>query len=334
MTMTRNRMVEHDTATFAVMREAWKAEEAIDAHRSNMHRAAGDKPQGHGRRTGWEMTFAQVTVELAALAVSGAEKIERTARRMLQADAELVERLGELSAALDRMDAIYQVQPWPRYYPCRNADGHIHSSLRDCQTVRWETDMGWATHMSGLTPDQAVHGVEGQLDGLGETLCSVCFPEAPAQWCRTRSEVTRAEREAARAAKNAARDGVLAVKNLSAGEQEQFSHLHRYDRPQTVTAAKALVRKAAETAVELEWLRSGDAIRAYNWEDAAQAAEALGRRTANVTGNLEAEMVTARIANKILIAREIAVPGTGWFQADADKAVAAAVKRARKAYFG
>jgi hypothetical protein len=325
MTMTRNRMVEHDTATFALMTEAWKTEAAIDRHRENMHRAVGDKRHGLGRRSEWEMTFAQVCIELGTLAVCGNEKIEKSAARMLQGDSELVSRFGELSAEISRMDAIFQVRPWSRYFRCLNTDGHIHSTLRACPTVRWDTAMSWETQMSGLSANSAIHGVEGQFEGLGETLCSVCFPEAPAEWCRTRSEVTRAEREAARAAKTAAREDALAVKNLA----EPFI-THDGDKVTTVAAAKALVRKAAETAVELEWYKTSEDAR-KPWKDMP---ERLAEFIARAEARLAAEMADARAVNKVLIAREIAVPGTGWFQAGSDEAVHRTVKRARKAYFG
>jgi hypothetical protein len=324
MTMTRNRIVEHDTATFALMSEAWKTEAAIDSHRNNMHRAAGDKAQGYGRRAQWQMTFAQVTIELGALAVCGNEKIEKSAARMLQADSELVSRLGELSAEISRMDAIFQVQPWSRYFRCLNTDGHIHSTFRACPTVRWDTAMGWETQMSGLSADSAIHGIEGQFEGLGETLCTVCFPDAPAEWCRTRSEVTRAEREAVRAAKTAARDAANAVKNL-----DRPFRTHDGDKVTTVAAAKAVVRKAAESQVELEWSRSEDAIKRWGGDQ-----ERLNEYIARAERRLAAERADAAEVNEILIAREAAAPGTGWTREDADKAVAGAVKRTRKAYFG
>ena len=55
---------------------------------------------------------------------------------------------------------------------------------------------------------------------------------------------------------------------------------------------------------------------------------------ARLTEHLPAVQADARHANAILLAREAAAPGTGWTQADADKAVASAAKRTRKAYFG
>jgi hypothetical protein len=216
-------------------------------------------------------------------------------------------------------EEFYRSNPWTRYFPCRNADGHIHSSERGCQTVRFDTDMGWATHLSGQDIATAVAD-------LGETLCSVCFPQAPARWCRTRSEVTRAEREAARAAKNAERDAKLAVKNLTAAESDELSALVR-ERVTTVSAAKAIVRKAAETAVELEFITSEDGKdRWAGMEDRYAAyAERARLRLAEETG-------AALAADRILFARESRQAGTGWTPAESAKSVAGTTKRTRKGY--
>jgi hypothetical protein len=187
--------------------------------------------------------------------------------------------------------------------------------------------------MSGLTPGQAIHGVEGQFEGLGETLCSVCFPDAPAEWCRTRSEVTRAEREAAKAAMNAERDAARAVKNLTEAETAQFTMMDRYDRPKTVAAAKALVRQPHETRVELEWNRSAEAKARWVSPDSGLGEERYSQFIANLESRLAEETLAAELADEILFAREAATPGTGWTRDDSDKAAAATVKRTRQAYF-
>jgi hypothetical protein len=177
--------------------------------------------------------------------------------------------------------------------------------------------------MSGLTPDQAIHGIEGQFEGLGETLCSVCFPDAPAEWCRTRSEVTRTEREAARAAKNAARDAKKAMKEL-----ETPFVCHDGDRERTVAGLKAVVRKAYETRVELEWARGEERKAQF---DSPERYEDCIR---NIEHRLAGEQDDSERACQVLIGREAAVPGSGWTWEDADKAIKSTVKRTRKAYFG
>jgi hypothetical protein len=211
----------------------------------------------------------------------------------------------------------YRANPWTRYFPCLNRDGHIHSSERGCPTVRFDTDMSWAVALSGKSVAEAVAE-------LGETLCSVCFPEAPAEWCRTRSEVTRAERQAAKAAKDAARAAEKAVKELA----QPFVTYDR-ERVTTVAAAKAVIRKPAETQVELEWHRSEDARKRFALHDRQDLAD----RIARIEHRLEMERADAVQVSYILIDREFASSGTGWSQADQDKAVAATLKRARREYF-
>lgn len=307
--MTQAEMAAWDAGTFEVIMQ----QEQVSAQRDRLfeaaHRMAGDKKRGYGR-TRWLSTDGEV---LARLREDGDEHAARVIAQLDETH-DLITALGNL---ITEREAVWKAGGcWSRYFPCLNADGHIHSSLRGCPTVRQDTQMSWATELSGKTVAEAVAG-------LGETLCSVCFPEAPAGWCRTRSEVTRAEREAARDAKNAARDAARAAKNLA----EPFE-THDGERVTTVAAAKTVVRKPAETAVELEWYRSGDAGRRFS------DPESLQRVVRSVTERLEGEKADMRRACEILLSREAAAPGTGWTQEEAGKAVASAAKRARRAYFG
>lgn len=298
---------EFDAAEVELIGERDRIDALADRIVQEAHGAAGDTRSyngwGKSRVVSWQL--------------SDDEALERSGRAGQHA------AFREGAAALGRqvaaMEAVYRANPWTRYFPCRNADGHIHSSQRGCSTVRWDTDMGWAVEMSGQDVATAV-------DWLGETLCSVCFPDAPARWCRTRSEVTRAEREAARAEKNAARDAKLAVKNLTAAESAELSEYAR-ERVTTVAAAKAIVREAAEAAVELEWIGTDDGkARWAGMEDRYAAyAERARVRLAEKTG-------ASLAADRILFAREAAAPGTGWTLAQSVKSVEGTIKRTRKGY--
>jgi hypothetical protein len=301
MTMTTT-PAEFDAHELELMKQrdqlAAQAEQIITA----AHRTAGDTYRWTSRTThAWQLTDEEAIEQAGAT-----EPLARV-------------RYGikTLAEQIAWCEDFYRANPWNRYFPCLNTDGHIHSSERGCSIVQWTTDMGWATEMSGQDVATAVAN-------LGETLCSVCFPDAPARWCRTRSEVTRAEREAARDAKNAARDAKRAVKELA----EPFI-CHDGDRERTVAALKTIVRRAAETGVELEWARGEDAK--GRWENMPDRYEQYIR---NIERRLAGEQDDARRANNILIDRECAAPGTGWTHADADKAVAGTVRRTRKAYFG
>jgi hypothetical protein len=314
--MTQQEIARFDAGEFQLMKERAQALLERQRHVEAAHRGAGDKRF----RGGWASPDSEVLSHLRVLG-------DARSLALLSQISGLDLRIDQLTKEISALEGIYQAQPWNRYYPCLNKDGHIHASLRGCPTVRQDTDMGWATQMSGLTPDEAIHGVAGQFDGLGETLCSVCFPGAPAEWCRTRSEVTRSERQAAKAEKDAERDARLALKNLAEAETARFGGMDRYDRPKTVAAARALVRKPAETMVELEWNRTAEA--AARWSDQDQYRQFIR----NLEGRLARETADAEVAAQVLADREDALPGSGQARAESDTAYARKLKAERAAWF-
>lgn len=321
---------EFDARELEVYKELWQIEATVPGINDLVHRHAGDQrvSNGYGRPKTWGMSDVEARGRVAYLASSYNYPQDPSSSltpsdviaRVEQAEYEINERRQVIA----EMEEVYWQDPWTRYFPCLNRDGHIHSSLRNCPTVRYDTAMGWATELSGLTPDQAIHvGIPGQVPPLGETLCTVCFPDAPAEWCRTRSEVTKAERERAKAEERAARDAKNAVKNLA----ETF-RAHDGDRVKTVAAAKALVRKPAETEVELEWYRTEKASK--EWNDPERYAEFIAR----MERRLFLERQDAQQLNQILLDREYQLPGSGWTVKEWDKSVQAAARRTRKACFG
>jgi len=324
--MTREQMAEFDAAEFELIARRYEALSLLARLQQHAHRMTGDTKRGFSGR--WEMTDEQAEMAVHAMAGDDDGYVPRAGMRPSELLTQIVaarDAINELNGSIAAAENEYRAcGGWQRYFPCLNSDGHIHATLRACPTVRWDTSMGWATEYSGLTADQAIHGLPGEFDGLGETLCSVCFPDAPADWCRTRSDVTRAEREAAKAAKDAERDAVKAAKSLA----ETF-RTHDGDRIATVAAAKAIVRKPAETQAELEWHQSEDARKRFALHDRQDLAD----RIARIEHRLEMERADAVQLSYILIAREAAAPGTGWSQADQDKALADALKRNRRSWF-
>jgi len=323
--MTRQQMAEFDAAEFELIVRRDQAFSALVRLQQQAHYIAGDKKRGFGSSR-WDMTDGQAEMAVQVMAEGTDGYIPQYGMRpsdLLRQIVTMRNAINELNTSIETAENEYRATGgWQRYFPCLNTDGHIHATLRACPTVRLDTSMGWAVQYSGLTADEAIHGVPGEFEGLGETLCSVCFPGAPAEWCRTRSEVTRAEREAAKAAKDAERAAVKAAKNLA----EPFRTWDG-DRVTTVAAAKALVRKPAETQVELEWNRTMEAAR--RWENSDRYNEFIAR----VEHRLEGERKDAEAIGLILAAREAIVPGTGWSRADQDKAFADALKRNRRAWF-
>jgi len=322
--MTRQQMTEFDARELEYITRRDEVMLRLASFQDRVHPMVRDKRQRFGSRT-WELTDQQAE-ELLEQHAAGDDawdaRISMRPSEMIILLAQTRDLISVLNGSIEAMENEYRKAPWQRYFPCLNADGHIHATLRACPTVRLDTSMGWAVQYSGLTADEAIHGVPGEFEGLGETLCSVCFPGAPAEWCRTRSEITRAEREAAKAVKDAERDAVKAAKNLA----EPFRAWDG-DRITTVAAAKAAVRRPAETQVELEWNKTLEA--SSRWEDQ----ESYQAFIARMERRLEMERADAVQLSYILIAREAAAPGTGWSRADQDKAFADALKRNRRAWF-
>lgn len=311
-----------DAKELEAYKELWAAESRLPGVMNLAHRHAGDQQvsNGYGRPKSWRMTDREARGRLDYLASSYNYPQDPSSRLTpcdVIAEIEQAEyEIGQRRQVIAEMEAVYAQAPWTRWFKCTNPDGHVHSSLRDCPTVRFDTPMAWITDMSGQDEDAAVADPR-----LGPTLCSVCFPEAPVERRLTQREVDREAREADKLARQEAKY----AKQLR--DDEVFRTSDR-DRVTTVAACKALVRRPAETAVELEWCASEDGKARFSDEESRQ------RFIRNVTARLEGEKADAAEANRVLLAREESAPGTGWTQADADKAVASAVKRTRKAYFG
>lgn len=239
----------------------------------------------------WGMTHGEALEAMKTAGDGGVRALGAgtTPARVL-ADMERLEAgRDQVAARMAELEAVYREYGWTRFFPCGNRDGHIHSSLRGCSSVQWDTDMGWEPALSGHTVGEAVAK-------LGPTLCSKCFPGAPAEQCRSRVDLDREARDAARSA----RDAVKAAKNLT-GAQEFRDH--RNDRVATVAGCKAVLRDEVE-------LRDYYGRGAHPWH--ARSAEASG------------------LARRVLLEREAANPGTGATEAEVDRIIANAVKLQRK----
>jgi hypothetical protein len=60
---------------------------------------------------------------------------------------------------------------WSRYFLVTSSAGHVHSSMH-CSSCNWRTTYAPVVQLSATSDAEAV-------ELLGETLCSVCFPDAP-----------------------------------------------------------------------------------------------------------------------------------------------------------
>jgi hypothetical protein len=285
--------------------EAWqKASDARDRAWSQIHEAAGDRRDYRGRGRAWGRTHSEVEQTVRQMAAHGEPlplgmNRRLTAGDLLVAEIEAESALASAMLAVQAMEAIYRTAPWQRFFPCTNRDGHIHATYRDCSSVGWDTPMAWRPDLSGLTVDEAVAK-------LGPALCSICFPLAPVEQKsmtlgQVEQERTRAEREAAAAARQAKKD----AKELTGAEQ--FRTAGQYsDRVTTVARCKEIIRKAVEAVVELEWINSPERER-----DMQADADQLARMRQNRADRLAELATDANRAKLVLMAREAEHKGWG-----------------------
>jgi hypothetical protein len=212
--------VQFDTELFAHYQEHAKAEQQLGTlFDYKIHPMAGDRQEslgwGKGRR--WLMSDEDALSLVRHLA----DENDVHSPQIGASPSEIIGRHDQITALTETLrdtiaqaEQIWQEHRWTRWFPCLNADGHVHSTLRGCPTVnrgQYDTQMGWATELSGTPIEVAVQMPPA---GLGPRLCSVCFPDAPVEHCRSLRDITRAEREAEKARKAEARF----VKNLRDSE--------------------------------------------------------------------------------------------------------------------
>lgn len=293
----------HDEATAALHLELDKAERKLASAVEQAHRAVGDKRIDRWtRRERWALSTEAVSAAIrdkanatpADEAIWGNGHPVNVVRTWNTANAEF----NAIRAAIADLDDIYREHMWQRFFPCNNSNGHIHASL-SCSTLnkgQYATDMGWRPDLSGKT-------VADAITKLGTWLCSVCFPDAPAEHCQTRSEATRAEREAAKAAK-AEKAFDTKLRDSEIIRDGRIGHSGKGDTVTTVYGLKVVLREVSE------FRHYGGINKHHTW--------------------YEASLVAAEEAKRVLLEREARKPGTGATQAEIDLIIKRAEAKARK----
>lgn len=176
---------------------------------------AGRRKLGYSTHSPYNMTAQEAVDKAVALAETDETYVGRQAA---EAIAKMVEARYELDGAMDAAHAADKWAThgrWKRYSVVPG--GHIHTNiggfLRDCHTLRQDTDVRWAHPVSG-------DSVEEAIEVYGETLCSHCFPEAPVSATSGTvgvdadgNPMTKAASDAAKAARQAEKDAKTAAKN-------------------------------------------------------------------------------------------------------------------------
>jgi len=275
--------LDFDTALAKLWGDYAEADTAVGRYIYSLHEQVGDKRNhSYGRRGAWRMTDESV-LELASEAALRQLDVLKNAR-------------GAILRQIGAMDAIYSQAPWQRFFECMASGGHIHSTWNQCFTVEATTDMQWRPRLSGATIAEAVAE-------LGETLCTFCFPDAPAEWKNGTSRRDQAARDA-RAAEAEQRAAARAVKTLTS--DEVFRAAYSREKVTTVAKCKELIRAAIAQAVEVEYYRSPIAPQKWTGDP-----ETLALVTASAAEHLVQKQGDAAEAERILLAREAAHAGRG-----------------------
>jgi hypothetical protein len=294
--------VQFDTQLFAWYQEHARMGQRLQTlFNFKIHPMAGDKQEslGFGRGRRWTLSDEDALSLVQHLADEEDVYVPQLGMR----PSEIVANHDAITALTEKFwnaivdaEQVWQEHRWTRWFPCLNADGHVHSTFRGCPTVdrgQYATQMGWAVELSGTPVEVAI---QMPPVGLGPRLCSVCFPEAPVEHCLSLRDITRAEREAEKAARAEAKF----IKNLRPQEMvfpdgTQFKDPY-HGSITTVAGCKDALR------VEVEYRDNYGRGEHREYAAAVKAAEH---------------------ATRILLAR-------GVTQAEIDKIIENAVKRNRK----
>ncbi len=288
---------ENDLALAELGQQHEKLEGQLAMGRARMHQAGGVRKakRGQGRYAtwGWQLTTREAMAAVRRLAGEGDDYSHYLGGRpsaALAADDATTAGMGEIAARVRALEENWLRAGWSRWYPCLNSDGHVHASERGCSTVRFDTRMGWFPELSGATVEEAIAQ-------FGPRLCSVCFADAPSDWCRSLPEINREQR----LAEKAAREEAKFAKRLRPAEQFRD---HRNDWVETVARCREILRDEVELR---DYYGRGE----HPWHPASVTA--------------------ARKAAEVLLTREAAAPGTGAVQAEIDTITERAEKKNRKA---
>lgn len=202
MSTTATSPVEHDTRLLELLRAVATAGAALDAATDALFRSASTRTVTHTYEASWaegsmprrckadeleaglvvdqRKTFNRgeegyyVTGEPGAYVRNRrpAKLADALAAAAPEAIAKREAAQAALTAAVEAIRAHEEAYTgWNRYFLVTSSAGHVHRSMH-CSTCNPRTTYAPVVALSGQTDTEAV-------ELLGETLCTVCFPEAP-----------------------------------------------------------------------------------------------------------------------------------------------------------
>lgn len=230
---------EIDTRLAELYQDELRIRRDLAALADRAHRAVGDTRQKLRFTTGrWERSTSDV---LATDPATLASYEQANFARIVAEHERAADALHAVAVEQGNLEAIYNANPWPRFFHVSNLNGHIHRTAPNhpdrCQTCKPDTPYRWLPALSGLTEDDAVKAI-------GPVLCSVCFPSAPVEHTTGVAHSTRQEREARQAERAQVRNAKDAKKLADAlfeGEPARFIRTS-HDRVATIRQARSFLK--------------------------------------------------------------------------------------------
>lgn len=135
---------------------------------------------------------------------------------------------------------------WTRFWLVDNTGGHVHSSMH-CNTCFPTTQFVWLPEFSGA--DEA-----SVVEKAGESACTICFPSAPVDVLKRRSQIEAPARRAAReererkAAERAAKQAAKAIPTVKITTQGSWT-----EKIETIAAARSRLTDHYQYTEHLHW---------------------------------------------------------------------------------
>jgi len=129
-------------------------------------------------------------------------QVEEIAKIQTEIDS-IKSKISVVNVEINKLNAIYNQDPWTRAFLVINSNGHVHSSM-DCSTCFATTRYNWLVQYSNDDEKTIV-------EDAGQDACTVCYPSAPADVLNrpsrivTADKVAKAQAKAERDAKKAER---------------------------------------------------------------------------------------------------------------------------------
>lgn len=169
-----------------------------------------------------------------------------------EATAAYMTLVAERDAATKPHRDAYAARRWSRYWIVANTNGHVHLSDVDCSTCFPTTEYNWMPQLSGLSTEEMVAI-------MGETACTVCYPDAPTMkgfedgtsYVAKASAAAKAEKAAAKA-ERAATKAAKAITDVDGSPLKDVDMPHRRWRDTYKTLRSAQI--ALTDAIFSAWL--------------------------------------------------------------------------------